>query len=288
MSLLALTALLVLALGSTSVASRAGKAAPAQRSTALLMGVNVVGIDSDPVAVADAAIEQARAIHAKVVRTDVPWSVLEPSAAGAFEPRSLAFMDRLVGDAAADGIRVIMFVDSTPCWASSAPASLLSRCHPGEASEANALAAEQPGRLRGVRRLPGPALWHALAAIEIWNEPDQANEQYFAGPEKARHAMPRSCGPPIPAIKQANPSVPVLAGSLVGSNGVFLRALYAAGIKGYYDGLAVHYLQPDARLACARSTKCSSPTATTRRCGWTSSAGAAASRARRPSRNRPA
>jgi hypothetical protein len=33
----------------------------------------------------------------------------------------------------------------------------------------------------------------------------------------------------------------VLAGSLVGSNGVFLRALYAAGIKGYYDGLAVHF-----------------------------------------------
>jgi len=35
--------------------------------------------------------------------------------------------------------------------------------------------------------------------------------------------------------------VPVLAGSLVGSNGVFLRALYAAGIKGYYDGLSVHF-----------------------------------------------
>ena len=33
----------------------------------------------------------------------------------------------------------------------------------------------------------------------------------------------------------------MLAGSLVGSNGVFLRALYAAGIKGYYDGLAVHF-----------------------------------------------
>jgi hypothetical protein len=35
--------------------------------------------------------------------------------------------------------------------------------------------------------------------------------------------------------------VPVLAGSLVGANGVFLRALYAAGIQGYYDGLTVHF-----------------------------------------------
>ncbi len=33
----------------------------------------------------------------------------------------------------------------------------------------------------------------------------------------------------------------VLAGSLVGSNGNFLRALYANGIKGYYDGLSVHF-----------------------------------------------
>jgi hypothetical protein len=33
----------------------------------------------------------------------------------------------------------------------------------------------------------------------------------------------------------------VLAGSLVGSNGLFLKALYAAGIKGFYDGLSVHF-----------------------------------------------
>ena len=36
-----------------------------------------------------------------------------------------------------------------------------------------------------------------------------------------------------PAVKAANPGVLVLAGSLVGSNGAFLRALYAAGMKGY-------------------------------------------------------
>jgi hypothetical protein len=79
-----------------------------------------------------------------------------------------------------------------------------------------------------------------LAALEVWNEPDQSNQAYFAGPEKPKRyaAVLRAA---YPAIKQANPHVPVLAGSLVGANGVFLRAMYAAGIKGYYDGLAVHY-----------------------------------------------
>jgi polysaccharide biosynthesis protein PslG len=79
-----------------------------------------------------------------------------------------------------------------------------------------------------------------LAAIEVWNEPDQANEAYFAGPEKPQRyaAILRVA---YVAIKQASPQLPVLGGSIVGSNGAFLRALYAAGIKGYYDGLAVHY-----------------------------------------------
>jgi hypothetical protein len=79
-----------------------------------------------------------------------------------------------------------------------------------------------------------------MAAIEVWNEPDQANQLYFAGPDKPQRyaAILRAA---YPAIKRANPNVPVLAGSLVGANGVFLRALYAAGIKGYYDGLAVHF-----------------------------------------------
>jgi hypothetical protein len=35
--------------------------------------------------------------------------------------------------------------------------------------------------------------------------------------------------------------VPVLAGSFVGTNGLWLKALYDAGIKGYYDGFAVHF-----------------------------------------------
>ena len=47
-------------------------------------------------------------------------------------------------------------------------------------------------------------------------------------------------------------------------------------------------LQPHARPRCARSTKRSSPTATARRCGSTSSAGAAAGRASGSSRNRRA
>ncbi|HEY3827763.1 MAG TPA: hypothetical protein VGL57_01075 [Solirubrobacteraceae bacterium] len=204
-------------------------------------GLNIMAVGSDlPLGLADREIASARSVGAKLVRVDVPWSVMEPRAAGVFDPGALAFMDRLVGDAAAGGIRVIATVDSTPCWASTAPAALLRRCVAGGASKANAWPPDEPAQYAAFVGALAARYGSRLAAIEIWNEPDQSNEDYFAGPDKPQRyaALLRAA---YPAIKQASPHVAVLAGSLVGSNGVFLRALYAAGIKGYYDGLSVHF-----------------------------------------------
>jgi hypothetical protein len=205
-----------------------------------LGGVNIVGVGPEPFGEADRAINQARALHAKVVRTSVRWSMLEPRGPGQIEPRALAFADRLVSDAATDGIRVIMLVDSSPCWASSAPARLLRTCAPGGSNKANAWPPASPSTFATFAAYLVQRYGTRLAALEVWNEPDQANQAYFAGPEKPRRyaAILRAA---YPAIKRANPNVPVLAGSLVGANGVFLRDLYAAGIKGYYDGLSVHF-----------------------------------------------
>jgi hypothetical protein len=168
------------------------------------------------------------------------WSELQPLAPGQFESRALAAADRLVSDAAADGIRVIMLVDRTPCWASSAPAELLHQCTPGHLTEANAWPPASTASFAAFVGALAQRYGPRLAALEIWNEPDHQNEKYFAGPQKAVRytALLRAA---YPAIKQADPALAVLAGSLVGSNGAFLKALYAAGIKGYYDGLSVHY-----------------------------------------------
>ena len=92
-------AALVLALCVLAGAPAAGEAhasKPAAASSTLLAGVNIPGVgeQSSP-AQADSTIAQARALHAKVVRTEVPWSVLEPQQ-GQIEPGALAFIDRLV------------------------------------------------------------------------------------------------------------------------------------------------------------------------------------------------
>ncbi len=225
---------LLLAVASLLVMAPGGRAAPVQG------GINLpgVGASSSP-AEADREIAFAKSLRVKVVRIDVRWASLEPAGAQ-IDPRRLAYLDRVVQDAANAGIRVSATVAGTPCWASSAPGFELSTCQPGRESAANAWPPSNPSDYAAFVAFLAGRYGARLAAIEIWNEPDQSNEDYFAGPSKPQRyaAVLRAA---YPAIKRADPAVPVLAGSLVGSNGVFLRALYAAGIKGYYDGLSVHY-----------------------------------------------
>jgi polysaccharide biosynthesis protein PslG len=218
-----------------------GTALAHSSAKAPLGGVNISAINrSESLANVDKEIAVASSLHAKVVRVELPWSEFEPVGPNQIDPGALAVTDRLMSDAASAGIGVIALVEGTPCWASSAPATLLQACSPGGSNKAASWPPREPSAYAAFVAYLAQRYGTALAAIEIWNEPDQANEQYFAGPEKPQRyaAILRAA---YPAIKQVNPRVPVLAGSLVGSNGIFLRALYAAGIKGFYDGLSVHF-----------------------------------------------
>jgi hypothetical protein len=227
-------ALAALVLLVPATAPAAGAAPPR-----LLGGLNILGAGAGA-AEADRAINSARQMHARIVRVNVPWADMEPLAPGQLDAAELAFTDRLAGDAAAAGIKLIMTVGDSPCWASSAPAAILHDCHPGRLGDANAYPPTVPAAYAEFVALLAQRYQGQLAAIEVWNEPDQSNEHYFAGRNKAaRYAEVLRAA--YPAIKRAAPSVNVLGGSIVGANGAFLRALYSDGVKGFYDGLSVHY-----------------------------------------------
>jgi Cellulase (glycosyl hydrolase family 5) len=235
--LIAASCLAPAASGAGVPATDASAARPA--ASAPLGGINAGSIGYGP-GEADRTIASVRALHAKVIRVEVPWAELEPLGAGNPDSHGLAYLDRLTSDAKANHIGVIMFVDDTPCWASSAPATLLASCQPHRQSQANSWPPANPADFADFVAYLAGRYGPDLTAIEVWNEPDQINEDYFAGPNKAvRYAALLRAA--YPAIKQADPAVKVLAGSLVGYDGTFLRLLYAAGIKGYYDGLAVHF-----------------------------------------------
>ena len=247
--------MVALALGLAGCLAAVAVARPHQRarasSSAPLGGLNVIGLGySSSPGEADRSIAVARALRARVVRAEIPWAALEPREGVGIDARALAYTDRLMADAEAAGIKVMMTVERTPCWASSAPPALLRKCHPGAPSQANAYPPRNTAPYAKIVSFLARRYGSGLAALEVWSEPDQVNEAYFAGPDKpARYAALLRAA--YPAIKQADPSLTVLGGSLTGSNGRFLKALYAAGIKGFYDGLSVHYY--NLTLASVRS-----------------------------------
>jgi hypothetical protein len=218
----------------------ADTAASAASQSAPLGGVNMTGFSfGSSQAMVNQAVAWARSVDAHVIRVEFPWSAIEPRR-GQVDPNALAYTDYLVQRAAAAHIKVLVLTMGTPCWASSAPPPILARCRPGQHDGAGAWAPRKPATFGSFAAFLAARYGSKLAAIEVWNEPDQANEDYLAGPKKAQHYA-EILRAAYPAIKRADPHMTVLGGSLVGSNGAFLKALYAAGIKGYYDGLSVHF-----------------------------------------------
>jgi hypothetical protein len=206
-----------------------------------LGGLNMTGlIYGTPLENVNQQIAWAKSLHARLIRVEIPWSSLEPTQQGQMSQPALAFTDYLVNQASAAGIKVVALVEGTPCWESSAPAALLASCVPGTSEGASSWPPREASTYGSFVAFLAARYGSKLAAIEVWNEPDQANQDYLAGPEKAKHyaAILRAA---YPAIKHVDPQLTVLGGSIVGSNGAFLRELYAAGIKGYYDGLSVHF-----------------------------------------------
>ncbi|WCB95988.1 hypothetical protein DSM104299_04741 [Baekduia alba] len=185
-------------------------------------------------------VAAASAVHANTLRVEVDWSALEPHAQGAYDPDYLAKLDRTIQGAAQRGIKSLVFLDRSPCWASSAPRKPDCAARGSNTFEVTRYGPTDPQTYVQAATFLATRYGAALAAFEIWNEPDQSNEKYWAGPDKVKRyvALMKAVYAPL---KQANPLLPVLAGSFVGTNGAWLKAMYAAGAKGSYDGLAVHF-----------------------------------------------
>jgi hypothetical protein len=229
---LRLVLLVLLAVGACAVLASVASAKP-------LYGLQGVAVTTPPDKL-NKDLDAVRDLGVTSLRVSVDWSQLEP-AAGRYAPGYLGQLDGLNAAAAQRGIKLIPFLVSTPCWTSSAPAKAKAQCSPeGTPFEVSRY---QPTDYAAFARTSVFLVTRYranLAAYEVWNEPDQANENYWAGPNKVRNyvAMAKAAYKPL---KAAAPEVPVLAGSFVGGNGKWLQALYDNGLKGSYDGLAVHF-----------------------------------------------
>ncbi len=180
---------------------------------------------------------------AEIIRLDVGWASLQPDGPDEWSNWALGRLDTAIDAANERGIKVLVTFWQSPCWASSAPASLKQGCSgawwernvalytPSHASDyANALATmvERYGS-----RVDG---W------EIWSEPN-GRASYRA--KRTVHSYTRLTKVAYRAVKATDASATVVAGALMWADLGFTRRLYRAGIKGYFDAYSFHPYSDD-------------------------------------------
>lgn len=210
-----------------------------------LFGVHSRGIETAKYA------SKIKEIGAKVVRLPITWHLMEEAGAG---QTAQWFWNELDADIAAiekAGAKPILQMSQTPCWASSDP---MKRCQdanydgylkypPTDVNNYGKAFARLAQRYKG-----------RVLAYEIWNEPNftgnwlpyrarplASNDNYgsFIDLAAAAHYT-NLVKATYSRLKAADPSAKVLAGSIAGGDVAYVQAMYKAGVKGYFDALAIH------------------------------------------------
>ena len=185
-------------------------------------------------------LDMSRDLGANVVRVDVGWSSLETAGKGRMSDWYVERLDQFMNDADARGIKVIATLWGTPCWASSAPEAIKQSCS-GSWWDRGVLQypPTNAGDYGDISRWVTARYGTKLAALEVWNEPNLDEDRFWKSDDEAGDYV-KLLRAAYPAAKAGNAEVPVLGGSLAAADKPFLDRMYAAGAKGYYDGISIH------------------------------------------------
>jgi len=175
------------------------------------------------------------------VRLPVFWGLVQPTDARTYDWR---VVDRLVADASARNLSILVSIGSTPAWAA-APGSTGPYAEPADPAAYGRFVSAVATRYRG-----------AISAYEMWNEP---NGTIFFDPRPDPVAYTGLLRAGYSAAKAADPTATVVGGALgavidsaVTANPVdFLRQMYDAGAGGSFDALSFHPYKYDLSLGSA-------------------------------------
>jgi hypothetical protein len=185
------------------------------------------------------ALGMMKAVGVGTVRILIPWVAVQHDKDG----YDWSQVDRMVDAAASNRLSVLGTLNSPPGWA----------VVPGQQPVAG-----RPAAPATFGRFAGAVAAHfrgRIAAYEIWNEPNAA--AFFApAPDPAGFVDLLKAA--YPAVKAADPAALVVTGGLapiidystVTIDSVrFVRAMYAAGAKRFFDALGYHPYQYTMRFS---------------------------------------
>jgi beta-xylosidase len=216
-------------------------ALPASPAEARLQtrGVAVDVVFGEPTSKAVADVDAAADLGANTIRSAIQWAGLEPAEKGRYAGWYLDALDAVVARARKRHVKVMLTPVFTPCWASSGAAGLMSwLC--SVTSIVPSLTIRPPATPNDYADFMvflAKRYGDALAALEVWNEPNLPSFWNSATPATDYAALLKAT---YTAVKRVAPDLPIVAGALAGADVAFLEKLYDAGIAGSYDVLSVH------------------------------------------------
>jgi hypothetical protein len=179
----------------------------------------------EPDAIDNGIIELLAESGTHAVRVGFPWRETQPESKGQWNETLMKKADLLMSKLAALNIKVLVVSIGSPAWASGG----------GEVNSPNFKDTDYADYLEQlIKRYPG-----RIEAIEVWNEPSYPAFLSTTDPVRYTNILKAA----YTRIKQVDSSILVLGASLYGSvynNPDFLRGMYQAGAKDYFDVLSTH------------------------------------------------
>ena len=183
-------------------------------------------------------LDRAKDAGAGIIRVDLGWATLEEQGKRQFTGWYLSRMDELAVAARARGLKLLVTVTDSPCWASSAPESLKQGCA-GAWWERGVqrYAPSDPEDYADALRFLVARYGSSVAGWEIWNEPN--HPQYLKAADRAvTYAAILKAA--YRAVKLVDPYAVVVGGALSEADYRFTERLYDLGVRGHFDAFSIH------------------------------------------------
>lgn len=170
----------------------------------------------------DREVAKAKEAGAKWMRFDLGWIQVEP-VKGQYSSSVLARFDYAVNALKANGIEPVVVTGWVPAWANGGQAKTVAPLNDQDWQNFMQFMAA---------RNKNVSYW------ELWNEPNEVNGTGLTPPDAARFTRLVQSG--YRGVKAGNPAAYVISGGVLHSDVPFIRAMYANGLKGYFDYFGLH------------------------------------------------
>jgi hypothetical protein len=167
-------------------------------------------------------LDRLKAAGVTSIRVDLSWVMLQPNGPTSYDAWGVSFVDKIVKMANDRGMKPLMTLWLTPTWANGDTGYRTAPTNPADyARVAQWAATRYKGKVVG---------W------EVWNEPNSPS--FLTGADPAVYA--RLLKAAYPAIKAADPTVPVLFAGVEYNDDAWIKKVYDNGVQGSFDVLATH------------------------------------------------